>query len=256
MFKCLLFQLVFSQIATLLHPTQLLFSSETYQLKRSRPHLTFVPGLNGIVKVSDEVFDDNNRKCRISSLVYRFRDYCAVAKLIRLHNESLSKKIPVLLVNLANENHEENYHKKVFFDLPQQTSDADILFFLLSSIKRRIGLDGKKTSIQLSDEFFPVNEQLRKALGLTENKHQIRYALKPTKSDDIPTYLLDKNLGEKWDIIKLERQYNVIRKIKIVECRYYVLKLLKKTLIKTLINNTPDEDYRAIVQSNLSAAAL
>ena len=54
--------------------------------------LTFVPCMNGIVKVSDEVFDDNNRKCRISSLVYRFRDCCAVAKLIRLDNESISTK--------------------------------------------------------------------------------------------------------------------------------------------------------------------
>ena len=115
----------------------------------------FVPCLNGIVKVSDEVIDDNNRKCRISSLVYRFRDCCAVAKLIGLDNKSISTKIPVHLVRLANESHEENYHKNVFYELPQQTSDADMLFFLLLAIKRRIGLDAKKPSTKLSNEFFP-----------------------------------------------------------------------------------------------------
>ena len=99
-----------------------------------------------------------------------------------------------------------------------------MLFFLLSAIKRRIGLDGKKLSTQLSNEFFPVNEQLRKALGLTESKQQIRYALKLTKNDDIPTYLLDEYLGVKWDIMNLERQYNVIRMIKIAECTDYVLR--------------------------------
>ena len=78
--------------------------------EKSTP-LTFVPCMNGVVKVSDEVFDDNNRKCRISSLVYRFRDCCAVAKSIRLDNESISTKTPVRLVSLANESHEENYHK-------------------------------------------------------------------------------------------------------------------------------------------------
>ena len=127
-----------------------------------------------------------------------------------------------------------------------------MLFFLLSAIKRIIGLDGRKLSAQLSNEFFPVNEQLRKAVGLTE----IRSALKPTNDDDIPTFLLDDYLGEKWDIIKLEVQYNVIRMIKIVECRDYVLKLLKIALITNVINNSPDEDYRTIVQSNLNAAAL
>ena len=131
-----------------------------------------------------------------------------------------------------------------------------MLFLLLSAIKRRIGLDGRKLSTQLSNEFFHVNEQLRKALGLTESKHQIRYALKPTKNNDVTTYLLDEYLGEKWDVIKLERQYNVIRMIKIAECRDYVLKLLKITLITTVINNSKDEDYRTIVQSNLNAAAL
>ena len=87
--------------------------------------LTFDLCLNGIVKVPDEVFDNNNTKCRISSPVYRFRDRSAVAKLIRLDSESIST-IPVQLVSLANESHEENYHNNVFFELPQQTSDADM----------------------------------------------------------------------------------------------------------------------------------
>ena len=117
--------------------------------------LTFVPCLNGIVKFSDEVSDDNNRKCCMSSLVYRFRECFAVAKLITLDNKSKSTKIPVHLDSLANESHEKNYHKNVFIELPQQTSDTDMLFFLLSAIKRRIGLDGKKLSTQLSNEFFP-----------------------------------------------------------------------------------------------------
>ena len=44
--------------------------------------------------------------------------------------------------------------------------------------------------------------------------------------------------------------------IKSAECRDYVSKLLKKTLITTVINNRLDEDYRTIVQSNLNATAL
>ena len=110
--------------------------------KKSRS-LQFVPGMNGI-NVSDDDFDDNNRKCRRSSLVYRFCDCCAVAKLIRFDSKSISITIPVGLVSLANESHEENYHKNVFFELHQHTSDADVLFFLLSAMKRRIVMDDKK----------------------------------------------------------------------------------------------------------------
>ena len=145
--------------------------------ERSTP-LTFVPCLNGIVKVSDEVFYDNNRKCRISSLVYRFRDCCAVAKLIRLDNESISTRIPVRLVSLANESHEENYHKIVVFELPQQTSDADILFFLLSAIKRRIGLDGKKALNTAVKRVFSRKRAAEKGVGCNGEQTSDQICLK------------------------------------------------------------------------------
>ena len=41
-------------------------------------------------------------------------------------------------------------------------------------------------------------------------------------------------------------QYIAIRMIKIAKCIDYVLKLLKITLITTVKNNSPDEDYRTI----------
>ena len=127
---------------------------------------------------SSTLSDDNNRKCRIPSLVYRFGDCCAVAKLIRLDNESTSTKIPVRLVSLADESHEENYHKNVFFELPQQTSDADMLFFFLSAIKRRIGLDGKKPSTQLSNEFFSRKRAAEKGDGFNGEQTSDQICLK------------------------------------------------------------------------------
>ena len=45
--------------------------------------MTALPCLNGIFKVSNEVFDDNKRMCRITSMAYRFRDRCAQAKIVR-----------------------------------------------------------------------------------------------------------------------------------------------------------------------------
>ena len=57
--------------------------------------LTVVPCLDEIVKVLDEVFDDNNRNCCISSLTYRFRYCCAVGKLV-LYDILLARK-PLLI---------------------------------------------------------------------------------------------------------------------------------------------------------------
>ena len=127
-----------------------------------------------------------------------YRDCCAVAKFKKLDNETISTKTSVHLVSLANESHAEHYHKNIFFELPQQTSIADMLFFLLSATKLWIALDGKMLSTQVSNGFFPVNEQLTKALGLTERNQQIRYVLMATtKISDIPIYLLFDYLGEK-----------------------------------------------------------
>ena len=85
-----------------------------------------------------------------------------------------------------------------------------MLFFLLTTIKRRNRLDGKKFSTQVSNEFFSVNEQQRKAFAVTESKYLIRYALKATKNGNIPTYLVDEYRGEKGDILELEKQYIAI----------------------------------------------